>query len=392
MRFRLTAAAAMLAVLAAALPAAAQFGPLGPPAVGVVTVQRRPVTQTSEYIGRVEATGRVDIVARVNAYIAERLFTEGSEVAQGDLLYRLERAPFEADLQARLATAAQMQALLRNATITLNRAQSLLNTPAGQRSVVDDAAAQQASYAAQLLGAQAQARTSQINLDYTEIHAPIGGKIARTARTTGNVVSPTSGALTTIVSQDPMYVTFPVPVRAWIDLRNLYDGHGGVEAAVVRLRLADGSLYKQQGKLDYADPIVAQNTDTITLRGRIPNPLRPGAKPGALGNRDLTDGEFVTVLVEGAEPVLSLAIPRSAVLSDQQGSYVYVVDADKKAQQRRIQLGQSTADTAVVASGLTDGELVIADGIQRVRPGAVVNPAPVGASPGGPPPAGPAGK
>jgi len=100
----------------------------------------------------------------------------------------------------------------------------------------------------------------------------------------------------------------------------------------------------------------------------------------------------VTVLVEGAEPVLSLAIPRSAVLSDQQGSYVYVVDADKKAQQRRIQLGQSTADTAVVASGLTDGELVIADGIQRVRPGAVVNPAPVGASPGGPPPAGPAGK
>ncbi len=384
MRFRLTAAAAALVFICAALPAAAQFGPPGPPSVGTVTVQRKPVTETSEFIGRVQATDRVDIVARVTAFLQERLFTEGSEVRQGDLLYRLERPPFEADLHAKQATVAQMSALLRNATITLNRAQSLLNTPAGQRSTVDDDLAQQASYAAQLQAAVAQAQSSQINLDYTEIRAPIGGKISRTTVTAGNVVGLTTGPLTTIVSQDPMYVTFPVPVRAWLELRNSFEARGGIEAAVVRLRLPDGTLYGQPGRLDYADPIVAQNTDTITLRGRIPNPLRPGAKPSDLGSRNLTDGEFVTVLVEGAEPLLALAIPRSAVLSDQQGSYVYVVDADKKAQQRRIRLGQSTPSMAVVMEGLAEGDQVIADGIQRVRPGVVVNPAPVGAPPGAP--------
>ena len=349
------------------------------------TVQRRPITETSDFVGRVQATDRVDIVARVTAFIEERLFTEGSEVKQGDLLYRLERPPFEADLHAKQAAVAQYQAMLRNATITLNRAQSLLNTPAGQRSVFDDAQAQQASYAAQLQAAMAQAQSSQINLDYTEIHAPIGGKIARTTLTIGNVVTPASGPLTTIVSQDPMYVTFAVPVRAALELRNRFAGKGGLAAAAVRLRLPDGTLYAQQGKLDYADPSVAQNTDTVLLRARIPNPLRPLAIRGELGNRDLTDGEFVTVLVEGAEPVLALAIPRAAVLSDLQGSYVYVVDPENKAQQRRIRLGQSTPALAVVTAGLADGEQVIADGIQRVRPGLVVDPGPAAAPPGGPP-------
>ena len=385
MRLCLIAAAAALVLCGLVRPALAQPGPPGPPpSVGVVTVQRRAVTETSEFVGRLQAIDHVDIVARVTAFLEERRFIEGSEVAQGDLLYRLERPPFEADLQAKVAAVAQMAALLRNATITLNRAQSLLNTPAGQRSVVDDALAQQASYAAQLQAAQAQVRSSQINLDYTEIHAPIAGKIARTTITVGNVVSPTSGPLTSIVSQDPMYVLFPVPVRAMLDLSRRYASRGGFAAAPIRLRLADGSLYRQVGKFDYADPSVAQGTDTITLRGRIANPLRQGAKPDEPGNRELVDGEFVTVTLETAAPELQLAIPRVAVLSDQQGSYVYVVDADKKAQQRRIQLGQSTADTAVVVSGLAEGEQVVADGIQRVRPGVLVNPAPIG----GPTPAG----
>ena len=120
-------AAALL--LAFASPAQAQFGPGGPPVVGVVTVHKQAVTETSDFVGRVQATDRVDIVARVTAFIEQRLFTEGTEVHQGDLLYRLERPPFEADLQAKQATVAQEQALLRNAIITLNRAQTLLNTP-----------------------------------------------------------------------------------------------------------------------------------------------------------------------------------------------------------------------------------------------------------------------
>lgn len=380
---------ALLAALLAALlllPAAAyaQFGPPGPPAVGVVTVQTRPVTETSEFVGRVQAIDKVDLVARVTAFVEERDFVEGDEVKKGDLLYKLERGPFEADLEAKQAAVAQNQALLRNATITLGRAQTLLSTPAGQRSIVDDAAASQASIAAQVLAGQAQVRASQINLAYTEIHAPVAGKIGRTAFSVGNVVTPSSGPLATIVSQDPIYVLFPVSVRTALDLRNRYADQGGFAGAVIRLKLPDGSTYSQVGKLDYVDPSVAANTDTVTLRARLPNPLRANARPSDPGNRDLADGEFVTVTLEGVTPVQALAIPRSSVLSDQQGNFVYVVDGEKKAQPRRITLGQSTAQIAVVTTGLAAGETVISDGIQRVRPGMVVNPAPAAPPPGSP--------
>jgi membrane fusion protein (multidrug efflux system) len=181
-----------------------------------------------------------------------------------------------------------------------------------------------------------------------------------------------------------MYVVFPVSVRAVLDLRKRYADKGGNDAVIVKLRLSDGSMYGKSGRLDYIDPSVATSTDTLTLRARIPNPLLPGSKIGDPGNRDLVDGEFVTVSLEGVEPVQALGIPRTAVLSDQQGNFVYVVGPDNKAEQRRIVLGQSTPDTAVILSGLKEGETVIADGLQRVRPGVAVNPAPLGQKPPGP--------
>jgi membrane fusion protein (multidrug efflux system) len=389
MRVRLLPALAAVLLAAAVAPAQAQFGG-GPPAVGVVKATRQPVTESSEYVGRVQAIDRVDLVARVTAFIEERRFTEGAEVQKGDVLYKLERGPFEADLQAKQATVAQTQALLRNASITLNRAQSLLNTPAGQRSTVDDGIAQQANYSAQLQAAQAQVRASQINLDYTEIKAPIAGKISRSAVTVGNVVGPSSGTLASIYSQDPMYVLFPVSVRAVLDLRNRYAAKGGFSAVEVKLKLSDDSIYGPAGTLDYVDPSVASNTDTLTLRARIANPMRPGTKAGDPGNRDLVDGEFVTVTLQGVEPVMALGIPRAAVLSDQQGNYVYVVAADGKAERRAIMLGQSTPQTAIVVSGLQDGETVVSDGLQRVRPGMPVNAAPAAAGPSAAPGAAPA--
>jgi membrane fusion protein (multidrug efflux system) len=373
MRLRLPA---LLLALLLPVAAHAQFGPAGPPAVGVVAAQPRAVRESTDYVGRIQAIDRVDIVARVTAFIEKRAFTEGAEVRQGDLLYQLERGPFEADLASKQATVAQTQALLKNAIIVLNRAQSLLNTPAGQRSTVDDALAQQASLLAQLQGNFAQVRASQINLDYTEIHAPVAGRITRSALSVGNVVTPTSGPLATIVSQDPMYVLFPIPARVAIDLSRRNAGRGGLAAVRVRLRLPDGTDYGEIGALDYIDPSVAANTDTLMLRARIANPLRPGATAGAPDSRELIDDEFVTVILEGAEPVQALAVPRAAVLEDQQGSFVYVVGADHKVEQRRVKLGQSTPQWAVITSGLSAGETVVSDGLQRVRPGIVVNPAP----------------
>ena len=382
--------AALLATafLLFAAPVVHAQAPGGPPSVGVVRAQQTAITETSDFVGRIQSIDRVALTARVTAFLDQRLFVEGSEVKQGDLLYQLERGPFEAIVQQQAAAVSDTSARLANASIQLARAQSLLNTPAGQRSNVDDAVANQKSLAAQVQSAEAQLRQAQINLAYTEIHAPVSGKISRTNITVGNVVSPSSGPLATIVSQDPMYVLFPVASRVQADLQKKYANQGGMSAAVVKLRLPNGAMYGQDGKIDYVEPTVSATTDTILLRARIPNPPIRAPEPGQPVERALIDGQFVTAIVEGIQPVMALGIPRRAVLSDQQGDYVYVVGEDKKAEQRRIQLGQSTPSTAVIVNGLKEGELVIADGIQRVRPGIEVNPGPASPPPSGAPTAG----
>ena len=373
-----------VAIAASLLPAAAMAQMPGgpPPSVGVVKAMPIAVAETADFVGRVQAVDRVALTARVTAFLEQRLFTEGAEVQQGDLLYRLERAPFEATVAQQAAAVADMSARLANAEAQVVRAQKLLATPAGLRATFEDAQASQQSLAAQRAVAQAQLQTAQIALSYTEIRAPVAGKIGRGSVTPGNAVSPTSGTLATIVSQDPMYVTFPVASRTLTALQKRYADKGGTGAVAVRLRLPDGSAYNQTGTIDYVDPSVSPTTDTVTVRARIANPPLRTAEPGQPVDRPLTDGAFVAVIVEGIQPVTALGIPRAAVLADQQGDYVYVVGEGNKAEQRRIKLGQSTPAVAIVAEGLKEGETVIAEGIQKVRPGTAVAPAPV-ASPAG---------
>jgi membrane fusion protein (multidrug efflux system) len=200
--------------------------------------------------------------------------------------------------------------------------------------------------------------------------------------TIGNVVSPSSGVLTTIVSTNPMYVVFPIATRRLLDLRDRFADKGGFNAVRIRLRLPNGKLYGQVGKLDFVDVNVAQDTDTIILRGTIPNPVIPADAGGDAAIRELQNDEFVTVLLEAVEPLQVIAVPRAAILSDQQGDYVYVVGAGNIAHQRRVRLAQSTPEVAAVADGLKEGEQVIVDGIQRARPNAVVAPAPAAPAPG----------
>src|ERR1700724_1171085 len=157
--------------------AEAQQGQGGPPAVGVLEAAKRPITESNEFLGRIEAVSRVAVVARVTAFLDKRFFTEGTEIKTGDLLYRLERRPFEADLKSKQAQVAQLQATLVNAKLTTDRARTLLGGPAGQQSTYDAALANQQSLEAQVQSAQAQVQSSQINLDYTDIRSPIDGKM-----------------------------------------------------------------------------------------------------------------------------------------------------------------------------------------------------------------------
>ena len=365
----------VLIILGVSAPAWAQ-APGGPPAVGVIAVAPALITESSEFVGRVQAKERVALNARVTAFLEQRLFVEGTEVHAGDILYKLERAAFEADLAQKEAAVADNSARLANATIHLNRLQTLLQTPAGQRASYDDAVASQRSQAAQLASAQAALRLSRVNLDYTEIRAPIDGQISRTAISPGNVVTPNSGPLTTIVSQEPMYVLFPVAVTTLSALRARYSGKGGMNAVRARLKLPNGEIFDQAGTIDYVDPSIAAGTDTILVRAVFANPVRGTPAPNRPVERPLIDGAFVTVTVEGNAPITALTVPRAAVMADQTGSFVFVVGAANKVERRAIKLGQSTPSLAVITDGVKEGESVILEGLQRARPGIEVKPGP----------------
>jgi membrane fusion protein (multidrug efflux system) len=242
------------------------------------------MTDTYEFNGRIQAIDSVNIVARVTAFLEKELFVEGSDVKKGDL-YTLERPPFQAAVDGQKALVQQAKAVLDNANIELWRAQQLVDKAAGTQKAVDDARAKQRSAAAQLSLAQAQLETAQINLDYTEIHAPVDGRIGRTAVTIGNMVSPSSGTLTTVVSQDPIYVTFPVPTRRALELRQEYAGKGGFDAVKIRIRLPDGRIYGQTGKLDFVNNTIGQDTDSLTMRGVISNPVVASESAGGQASR-----------------------------------------------------------------------------------------------------------
>jgi membrane fusion protein (multidrug efflux system) len=347
-----------------------------PPAVGVITVERRPMTDSYEFNGRIQAINIVNIVARVTAFLEQQLFTEGTDVKKGDLLYTLEQPPFQAAADVQNAAVAQAAAQLEKDNIELWRKQLLLEKSTGTQQAVDIATATQRTVAAQLQAAKAQLKIAQINLDYTEIRSPVDGRIGRTSVTVGNVVGPTSGTLTTVVSQDPMYVVFPVPTRRAIELREEYSEKGGFDAVKIRLRLPDGRVYAHTGKVEFINNTIAQDTDTVTVRGIISNPVLGSQTAGGVNLRELIADEFATVLLESIKPRLVIAVPRAAILADQQGNYVYVVDDQNIARQRRVRLGQLTPETAGIADGLKEGEQVIVEGVQRARPNVPVTPAP----------------
>jgi membrane fusion protein, multidrug efflux system len=245
----------------------------------------------------------------------------------------------------------------------LARARELVKNQNIAQSTVDQRVSDEGTARADLLAAQANVRTAEINLGYTDIKAPIAGRIGLAALTTGNLVSPNSGVLATIVSQDPIYVTFAVAQRILTELQQRAIATGKQADAIVRIRLPDGSLYKHPGKIDFIDVQASQGTDTVTVRASVANP-----------DRLLVDGQSVNITAERADPDLALVIVQSAIQIDQSGRYVLVVDKDNKVEVRRIKATPRKDGTAVVEEGLKEGEQVIVDGILKVRPGVVVAP------------------
>lgn len=362
----------LLGALLLATPAAAcAAGPA--PAVSVVVVKRHPVHEQESFIGRIQATHIVRLVPRITGFLEQRLFKQGAEVKKGQLLYVIEPGPYQAAFDQAKASVASAQATLDNAKLTLQRAARLLHTPAGRQSTYDDDKAAEQSAAAKLQSAEAQRETAAINLSYTQIRAPIDGRIGATSVNIGNVVGPNTGTLATVVSQSPMYVTFSMPTRDATRLRDKLASEGGFSAVELRVRLPDGRMDKQVGTLDFAGNQISQSTDSLAMQGTIANPVIKTLGGTRTNNRELTSGEFVTVIVRGRKAVEKIILPRDAVLSDQVGDYVLRVDKTGKVVRDDVKLAGTTPSTATIQSGLALGSRVIVDGIEKVHPGIKVD-------------------
>ena len=350
--------AGLLVVLIGFPANAQQAGP--PPAVLVQPAELRSMTKQAEFVGRAEALEKVDLRARVQGFLGPRLFKDGDLVKEGQIVFTIEKDPFEAAVDQRRAQLASAQATLANADQQLGRTAELVrkgNAPVAQ---LDQRTAEQGQAKAAVLEAEANLRDAQIQLSYTEIKTPISGRIGRPAVSPGNLVGPDTGVLATVVQENPMQVLFSVTQREILEARRNSDPNGKVRA---RVRLADGSLYGEPGRIDFLDVQVNPRTDGQTVRAMFPNP-----------DDLLTDGQTVRVLIQEKGNGQVVTIPESAIAIDQTGPYVFVVGQDDKVEQRRLKLGTERDGRTVVEEGIEAGDRVVVQGQQRIRAGMTVAP------------------
>lgn len=342
--------------------AAVAQGATPPPSVSVTPVVSRQVTETGDFIGRIVAVNKVDIVARVAGFIEERNFTEGQEVKTGDLLFRIEQATYKAAVDQQRANLAKAKATQTNTALQLERGKELIRNQSIPQSTLDQRAADDAAAKADVMQAQALLEQAEINLGYTEIRSPIDGKIGLANFTVGNLVEPSSGRLATIVSQDPIYITFQASERDVLAYkRRVAESTDKNPHVTVHVKLPDGTIYEQPGITNFLDVQVDPNTDTQIVRAQVPNP-----------DGRLVPGGVVGISVERGTPQAALVVPQAAVQLDQAGRYVLVVDEAKKVELRRVTTGVEEGRDVVVTEGLKEGELVIVGGVQKVRPGQIV--------------------
>lgn len=365
-------AIALFPVLSACSPseadnsgAAAKVAPVG---VSVVTVAPESLPITNELPGRIAPTRIAEVRPRVSGIVVERVFEQGSVVKQGDVLYRIDPEPFKVRVASAEATLQRAKAAQLQAQQQAERQKQLRDRSFASMQQLDNAVAALAQADADVALADAGLAEARLNLNYSEVRAPISGRIGRAIVTEGALVSANGAeSLATIQQLDPVYADFTQPANALMRLRQALKA-GSLdrpEAATVQLRLDDGSPYAHSGKLLFSEAAVDETTGQITLRGEFPNP-----------DGDLLPGMYVRVRLEqGVEPN-AVAVPQQAVQRDSGGkSLVYVVDAENKIVVRTVAVGRSVGDRFVIANGLASGDRVVVEGFQKIKPGAVVAPA-----------------
>lgn len=336
-----------------------------PPSVVAQVVTNESIEPPVENIGRVEALEAVDLRARVQGFIDEIPFSPGSYVKAGDVLFVIEPARYEAAVAAARAQVARAEATRQQATISRDRNAELVRRSAIARASYDDAQAALDVAQADVVAAQASLAKAELDLSYTRIVAPISGLIGQPLFTAGNLVGPDSGSLARVVQVDPVRVTFSVAEGDVTTLRQKRIA-GGVSASAntrLTLILPNGTAYTQEGTLEFVSPEIDPRTGTATVRAVFSNP-----------DGLLMPGQFVKVVTGSKEVPTGPAISQSAVLQDRDGRFVFVLDDNNLVHQRRIETGAKIGDLWAVRQGLSAGEKVVIQGMQRLADGVSVHP------------------
>jgi RND family efflux transporter MFP subunit len=357
-----------LLTLPLATGASAQQPGGGPPPVSVAKPIMRDIVEDDEFVGRFQAVDEVTIRARVGGYLDQIHFKDGAIVNKGDLLFTIDQRPYQAAYDAAKSQVDVVTSMLNFSKMQLDRADQLSKSGNIPVATVDDRRREYLASQAQMQGAQAALRTASLNLEFTEIRAPIAGRIDRRWVSEGNLVQADQTQLTSIVSLDPIYFYFDVDERLYLayarDARGrgaaLQEGGGGIDVVV---HVADRNEVAFNGKLDFAENRLDNATGTMRVRASFPNP-----------DGVLQPGMFGRINVPGSLPHPGILLPDEAIGADQDRRIVYVVDKDGNVSTKPVRTGPRIDGYRVIRSGLTGDETVIVNGLLRARPGAKVKP------------------
>lgn len=340
--------------------------PPAPPEVTVLKVQAKDAPVTFEFVGVTASSQQVEVRARVDGFLDERAYAEGSVVRKGDVMFRMDAKPFQAELDAARAALAEQEARLWTAQANLKRVKPLARANAVSKKELDDAQGTVNAAAASVEMAKADVETAKLNLGYTTIYAPVTGVSSFARIQNGAYVNQQNSLLTYVAQLDPMWVDFSISEDEMLSLRRQIaagtlqtPGEAKLEVQIV---MADGSVYPETGRIFFRDANYNTSTGTFLVRATFANPdgtLRPG--------------QFVRVHIRGANRPDAILVPQKAVLQGAQGFFVWIVDKGGKAQVRPVQVGDWQGDNWFVSSGLSAGDRLITDGIMRLAKGVPVH-------------------
>ena len=335
------------------------------PGVMVTKASTQLVKKTSEFIGRTIAVNDVQLRARVQGYLLERNFREGDNVEVGDVLFKIESDSYEAEVAAAQGNVERAEAEVARTQDDLKRYEKLYKSQNISEQEINKARNDKLQAEANLTSSIANLQRAQTDLDNTVIRAPIKGRIGRSIISVGNLIDPGGEPLARLVELDPIYVAINVSERVLVLLKAKQLKLGLKEDQLpnveVQLKLQGNQMYPKIGKLDFVDNVVNPDTATVSVRAIFPNP-----------DELLIPGMFVRALVGTEEKTQALMIPEQAIQEDQAGKFVMIVDSDDIVDVRRVKTGQSDKGRVKIIDGLQDGERVVVEGLQKIRPGMTV--------------------